>query len=193
MDIWFTSDLHLGHGNILREHNRPFDSIDEMNDSLLSSINRRAKTNDILYILGDVAFRNKGGFTAAAGMVARLRCKKKRLVLGNHDRDDASKWAKSGLFESVTRLDELDAGGFGYHASLTLCHYPLLSWSRSHYNGTSEKPSIMIHGHLHSSREDNERNRAKGIFRYDCGVDANDYAPVHIADIISFFEESRRS
>ena len=51
----------------------------------------------------------------------------------------------------------------------------------------------MVHGHIHGSREDNERNAAEGVFRCDCGVDANDYAPVHIADMISFFELSGNS
>ena len=54
-------------------------------------------------------------------------------------------------------------------------------------------PGIMVHGHIHGSREDNERNAAEGVFRCDCGVDANDYAPVHIADMISFFELSGNS
>ena len=194
MDIWFTSDLHLGHKNVLAFQGRPFDNIDEMNRSLLSSINKRAKANDILYILGDVAYKNEGGFAAAADMIASLRCRNVRLILGNHDAGYASKWSRSGLFQSVSRFEEFPAKGFGYKAELTLCHYPLLSWNRSRHNGKPNSiPSIMVHGHIHGSREDNERNAAEGIFRYDCGVDANGYAPVHIADIISFFESAGNS
>lgn len=191
MDIWFTSDLHLGHKNVLAFQGRPFSSIDEMNSGLLLAINKRVKACDILYILGDVAYKNAGGFSAAAQMVASLRCKKIRLVLGNHDASYASKWIESGLFETVSRLEEFPAKGFGYQAELTLCHYPLLSWNRSHHNGKENSiPSIMVHGHSHGSREDNERNAAEGVFRYDCGVDANDYKPVHISDIVSFFNQS---
>lgn len=188
MDIWFTSDLHLGHKNVLEFQGRPFESIEEMNGALITAINRNAKANDILYILGDVAYRNEGGFTAAANMISTLRCKKIRLVLGNHDADYAKQWARSGLFESVTRFEEFNARGFGYQANLTLCHYPLLQWNRSRHNGKKDSiPSIMVHGHVHGGYEGNVRNASEGVFRFDCGVDANGYAPVHIKDIISLF------
>lgn len=188
VDIWFTSDLHLGHNNVLSFQERPFSDIDEMNRSLLAAINKRAKTNDVLYILGDVAYKNEGGFSAAAQMIESLRCKKNRLVLGNHDATYANKWIASGLFETVSRMEEFPANGFGYGAELTLCHYPMLAWNRSRHNGKDGSlPSIMIHGHIHGRRKDNERNASEGVFRYDCGVDANDYAPVHVEEIIDFF------
>lgn len=48
-----------------------------------------------------IVAKNRGGFTAAAEMIAGLNCKRKRLVLGNHDTKYAGCWEKSGLFESV--------------------------------------------------------------------------------------------
>ena len=55
--IWFTSDLHLGHVNVLQFQNRPFADIDEMNEALIANINAKVKKNDELWILGDFSFR----------------------------------------------------------------------------------------------------------------------------------------
>lgn len=66
----------------------------------------------------------------------------------------------------------------GIHISLM--HYPMLSWPRSHYG------SIMLHGHIHADESYNLSNRDNGIKRYDVGVDANGYMPVSIKQIKAF-------
>ena len=66
----------------------------------------------------------------------------------------------------------------GLHISLM--HYPMLSWPRSHYG------SIMLHGHIHSDGSYNRDNMETGIKRYDVGVDANGYMPVSIKQIEKF-------
>jgi calcineurin-like phosphoesterase family protein len=47
--------------------------------------------------------------------------------------------------------------------------------------------TIMCHGHIHSKPDYNERNRSIGIRRYDVGVDANNFRPVALEDIVEFF------
>lgn len=56
--IWFTSDTHFGHTNIIEYCNRPFSCIEEMNGKIINNINSKVKHNDILYHLGDFSFRN---------------------------------------------------------------------------------------------------------------------------------------
>ena len=60
MNIWFTSDTHYSHSNIAGEKvsnwkngYRNFESVWEMNKSLIDSINKYVKEDDILYHLGD--------------------------------------------------------------------------------------------------------------------------------------------
>jgi calcineurin-like phosphoesterase family protein len=53
LNIWFTADFHLGHKNIIRYCNRPFQTVEEMNQEILERLNSRVKANDILYFLGD--------------------------------------------------------------------------------------------------------------------------------------------
>ena len=64
---------------------------------------------------------------------------------------------------------------------MVLSHYPMLSW-----NG-KRRGSIQLHGHIHAGAAYNERNRRRGILRYDVGVDANGYAPVSRDEILDFF------
>ena len=57
--IYFTSDLHFGHENCIRLCNRPFTSIEEMDELLIQNWNRKVTGNDKVYILGDFIYRSK--------------------------------------------------------------------------------------------------------------------------------------
>ena len=47
---------------------------------------------------------------------------------------------------------------------IALMHYPILAWNRYRHG------SMMLHGHIHSTGEYNERNRVEGIRRYDVAL-----------------------
>lgn len=74
-----TADLHLGHENIIKYCNRPFDSIHHMNDVLIDNWNRKVGRNDIVYVLGDLVLGKKN-----VGLLERLSGKI-ILISGNHD------------------------------------------------------------------------------------------------------------
>jgi calcineurin-like phosphoesterase family protein len=52
--IFFTSDHHFGHHNIISHANRPFASTDEMNAVMIECWNERVKPNDTVFHLGDL-------------------------------------------------------------------------------------------------------------------------------------------
>lgn len=83
--IWFTSDTHFGHENVLKFTDRPWETIWQMNDAIVDSINGRVAVDDELYILGDFSFK----MTAqdAYGLRKRIACRRIHLVPGNHDKD----------------------------------------------------------------------------------------------------------
>ena len=56
--IFYTSDLHLGHANIIRHCNRPFASAEEMDEVLIENWNAKVTNADTIHILGDLMFRN---------------------------------------------------------------------------------------------------------------------------------------
>ncbi|MDY3974338.1 metallophosphoesterase [uncultured Veillonella sp.] len=170
--VYFTSDLHLGHRKVIRLQNRPFASLEEMNETLIKKYNSVVHKNDIVYILGDLTFRL--GTNEANELIARLKGKK-ILVRGNHDRDDYD----VSLFEEIT-----DFKMFKYeHVTYSLIHYPMLEWKHSRHNR-----GINLHGHIHSDGRYNEENIANGILRYDVGVEAHDYMPVSLEVIHEKFK-----
>ena len=57
--IFFTSDLHLGHENCIRLCNRPFSSIEEMDETLIENWNYKVTGKDTVYILGDLIYRSQ--------------------------------------------------------------------------------------------------------------------------------------
>lgn len=76
--IYFTADLHLGHNNILKYANRPFETIEEMDGTIIDNINNTVKEDDTLFIVGDFSWKPKK-------YLDQLKCKV-FLITGNHDR-----------------------------------------------------------------------------------------------------------
>ena len=80
---WFIGDTHFYHKNIIKfeDEFRPFDTVEEMNETLVDNWNRVVQPEDTVYHVGDVVF---GGHEKHE-IIGRLNGKK-RLILGNHDR-----------------------------------------------------------------------------------------------------------
>ena len=80
--VFFTSDLHLGHANVIRYDNRPFSSVEEMNEELIKRWNAKVGKGDVVYVLGDFIWHTdkkpEDILWALNGM--------KILIRGNHDR-----------------------------------------------------------------------------------------------------------
>ena len=170
--VYFTSDLHLGHKNIITLQYRPFESVEEMDRVLIDNFNSVVKKNDTVFILGDICYRLK--LDKANEVISRLNGRK-YLIKGNHDLE-----YDPALFVDIKDYMTVSLNGKYF----TLMHYPMLSWPKK------ERGSIQLHGHIHARMDYNERNRAEGIKRYDVGVDANDFYPVSLDSIMEFFGEN---
>lgn len=145
--IYFTSDTHFNHRNIIEYCNRPFKNVDEMNDKLIKNWNSRATDEDIIYHLGDIAFGpDKEHY---CGLLNRVILRGNiTYIKGNHDH----KWKKLleeglDLRQGPILLDEY---------KLILSHKPLLN---------SEIPEgyLNVHGHIHNSPLGEEFNKKNHI------------------------------
>lgn len=174
--LWFTSDTHFGHANVLGFTGRPWSGIEAMNRGIITNINARVMPGDELYVLGDFSF----SITVQQALELRrqIRCRKVHVVRGNHDKD-WSQPAVAGAFIVEQPICVLKVDG----QKLVMSHYPMADWQGMSHG------SWHLHGHIHSQGSSyNEANLRQGLQRYDVGVDANGYAPVSLAELSSWFE-----
>ena len=166
---FYIADCHFGHDKVRLLDGRPFASVEEMDEAMIANWNARVKGDDTVYVLGDMFFRS----TNAETILQRLKGKK-RLIVGNHDGSWMTKFDYARYFVSVDSFLETSDG----QHSLTLCHYPLLSWKHA-------RRSYMIHGHIHNDKtadfwpllaaRDNVLN---------AGVDVNGFRPVTFDELL---------
>ena len=161
-DTWFTADFHLGHKNIIRYCNRPFQTVEEMNQEILERLNARAKTNDILYFLGDFCIGPK---VPAAELRKKIRCKKIYAIPGNHDKDTRK------LTQEFSWLDAFAEASLNGQR-IVLCHYAMRVWNQS------SRGAWHLYGHSHG------RLPSQGTsLSMDVGVDTHDFRPWHFDEI----------
>ena len=153
--IWFSSDFHLGHNNIIQYCSRPYLDVEEMNRNLIDNWNSLVKEGDTCYLLGDLGFMTWGDLKP---LIEELKGTI-HVVLGNHDSKIRDVLIDTFNIASVSDLLEIKVA----KQYITLCHYPMRSWNRSHYG------SWNLHGHMHSS---SPMELSEGLKRIDVGVDA---------------------
>lgn len=174
--IYFTSDLHFNHANIIKLCNRPFNSVEEMNEAIIYNWNNTVGIKDTVYILGDICM-NKDP-EEVRKFIDRLNGSK-ILIKGNHDYFVKKYFAgEYDFFLDIKPYEELNYN----KERFILMHYPILDWNHQ-YHG-----SYMLHGHMHNKSIYNYQNKLNSTRRYDVGVDANNFTPVSIDKIIKYFE-----
>ena len=157
-DVWIWSDLHLGHADSITVFGRPFETADEMDDTLFRNWHHVVQPDDAILCLGDFAIHGVYG-----RLLKRLREAPgwKILVVGNHDPDGG-----------VVDIDGFDEVHGTIYASgeppLLLTHAPLRDMPQNCING---------HGHLHGRRVPN------GTRHINTSVEQLDYRPRRLIEI----------
>ena len=169
--IWLSSDLHLNHDREFIWKARGFDSVQEMNKSIISKWNSLISDGDEVYILGDVMLGNtEDGMHLLSQLNGQLH-----LIRGNHDTDNRISWFyNSGSFTEICDAKYLRYSK--YHFYLT--HYPCLTG-----NLEKEKLSQMtlnLHGHTHSQN----KFFYDLPYCYNVGIDSHGCIPISIDQII---------
>lgn len=165
-NIFFTADLHLGHNNIRKHCKRPWSTIEEMDEGIITRWNTIVNSRDLVYVVGDFAMPKK--ITDVPSMklynryISRLKGKK-IIVLGNHDK--MSQDVYSNFTEVYPGLKDIKIE----HQKITLCHYPMRSWNSSFHG------AWHFFGHVHGRTPDHVTSLST-----DVGVDVKDwnYTPI---------------
>lgn len=168
-NLFFTSDTHFCHANIIKYCARPFENTEEMNEVLIDNWNKKVGKNDIIYHLGDFCFAGSAEWYSILG---RLNGKI-HLIVGNHDEKNLRQ-GYSQMFETISYQQRLSVEGY----SVYLNHYPYLCYPGYKSN------TIQLFGHIHSSHDKFDGLDAQIAkfqlqpSQYDVGVDWNNYTPV---------------
>ena len=171
--VYFTSDIHFGHRNAILRNARPFSTVEEMDETIIERWNKKVHANDTVYIVGDVVIGKD-----LAKYVSRLKGKK-ILVLGNHDIYVRKQW-NAGLFEYITRMQELKIDG----RRLTLCHFPMIEWGGSRREPTDKSYGYLIYGHTHNRVMHLYRRVLEAPNALNAGMDVNGFVPVTFEELV---------
>jgi calcineurin-like phosphoesterase family protein len=193
--VLYTADWHLEHARIIDLCERPFSSLDEMNETILRNTNAVATWRDTLVILGDLLL---GKFEVSVELLRQIHCKRIWLIPGNHDRwslayghrgSAGARATRRMLFAAeyaARRADgiirvETDRVPSAWPVLLggrqvLLSHYPYVGDSR---HGEDRHRDLrprwagqpLVHGHVHGLWRENGP-------MFNVGVDVNGFTPV---------------
>lgn len=164
VQVFFTSDTHYGHANIIKHSKRPFRDVAEMDEAMIRNWNAVVRPGDLVYHLGDFAFCEANRATWIASRLAG----QKYLVFGNHDKH--LRKDKAFLAQWIWARDyaEIKVGD----QKINLMHYAMLVWNGSH------RGAWQLFGHSHGSIKDDPH-----ALRLDVGVDVWNFEPVSFENL----------
>ena len=155
---FFTADEHYGHANIIKYCDRPFGSVEEMDEEIIRRHNSVVGPGDTVIHAGDFSLKKKA---EVEDYVARLNGRHV-FLRGSHDY-----WLDSDAHEIWER--KIDG------RYVVVCHYAMRVWPRSHHN------SWQLYGHSHGRLEPVGK-------QWDVGVDNNDFHPVSMDRLVEIME-----
>lgn len=181
--IYYISDIHFNDQKIFDKCTRPFSGLEEYRQEIILRWNRKVKSNDIVYVLGDIAedtsIESVNLFRQLNGI--------KHFIIGNHDLKLLEVIKESHIFESINFMDLIDDEG----RKVCVCHYPVMDWMEFNRNG------ILVYGHVHNKTAKNGKayQEIKQYYldkpAYNCGADVTNYEPVTLDEMIKLKEENK--
>lgn len=178
-EIWFTSDTHFWHANILRftnaggtriRHEFPEDAVEAMNEKMIEEWRKVVAPHDKIYHLGDVSFKYGQELSS---VMSRLPGHK-RLILGNHDKLKGTNLAD--WFQKVELWRCFGKEGF-------FCtHIP------THRDNFPHSCKVNVHGHIHAGYVKCDDyyfgNPLENPAYMNVCVEVTAYRPIHMDEIL---------
>jgi calcineurin-like phosphoesterase family protein len=175
--VFFTSDTHFYHSNIINFCGRPFKNVEVMNETLIANWNSVVGPDDIVFHLGDFCL---GGSAEWTNILNRLNGKI-YLIVGNHDIKNLRQGYYS-LFEHIAMQMHIEVG----KQKIYLNHCPFLCY------GGAYRDTWQLFGHVHTSKQNTgiDAPRLHMLFptQYDVGVDNNNFTPVSFEQVKRIIE-----
>lgn len=143
-NLYFCSDLHYNHANVIRFGNRNFDTVEEMNDSITRELMSKLKPDDILFTLGDDFWRVREADIAK--YIDALPTKNLYKIMGNHDKYGYYWCGKlKDKYKMLADLIDIQVKYKGKTYFVNLSHYPIYDFNKMYHGG------IHLFGHVHGN------------------------------------------
>ncbi len=165
MGLFFTADTHFNHGSLIKLCSRPFRNVHEMNECMIEKWNSVVDSDDIVYHLGDFAWRI--GKRKMTVILTRLNGRK-FLCHGTHD-GRILKLAR--YFEDIKDSFLITVNG---GQSIFMSHQVQKTWPES------DRGSWHLFGHSHGSRNAYAEQNGKLL---DVGVDSHNFRPWSLKEV----------
>ncbi len=183
---FYIADLHFGHFNIIRYDNRPFKTVEEMDNTLIKNWNKAVTNEDYVWILGDISWHDD---KKTAEIFKQLNGTK-ILIKGNHD----SIKRGSELVKCFTSIQDYAELYLDKKNKVIMSHYPMPFW-----NGQF-RDTIHLYGHVHNSHQWNicenwieELKQLQDIpmrmYNVGCMMPWMDYTPRTLDEIIKGYQQ----
>ena len=168
--IYLTSDFHFNHDKEFVYCPRGFETVRQMNTTLIENFNYYVRPDDDVYVLGDLMLGGPDKMDSGLEMISQLNAKL-HLVRGNHDTD--KRW---DAYKSLPNVVEMENAIYlkynGYHFYMS--HFPTMTANLE--KESLKQCTINLFGHTH--QKTNFYNEIP--FMYHVGVDSHDNFPVSI-------------
>lgn len=169
MQIFVTSNQQFGRPGAIKKYNRPFSSLEEMNETLVEKWNSVVSTEDIVYVLG-----NFGWDPTTVENCINVLNGKIYFLEGEYD---AATVDVSMLPDSNNKLEEINVIDYLNEIDACLSYYPLSIWPRKY--SLVGHPSNKV-----------KTDPSKKIISVSC--DKWSYKPVNIKSILGLFNENNK-
>lgn len=167
---YYIADTHFGHDNIRKLSKRPFNSIEEMDKTIINNWNNKVTDDDDVYILGDFSYKSKDPIVYLKQLRGR-----KHLIVGNHDVKSLRNPVFKKHFVEVVDMKMVDDNG----TQIVLCHYPLVEWNGYYRN------ALHFYGHVHNTFHNETTKYASNMKNaYNVGVDIIGFEPRTLEEIL---------
>ena len=169
--IWLIGDTHFYHRNIIDYCDRPFETVEEMNNFLIKNWNFCIGKNDIVYMMGDFALCGKDKIIE----IGKKLNGRKRLILGNHDGASLSTYREAGfeyIYDHPIILDDF----------FIISHTPQFTQNNGVY--------VNIHAHTHND----PKFKRISTHSFCTSVELNDYKPILFEEVkkLIFIERNKK-
>jgi len=153
-NVWFTSDLHLGHKNI-HKFRTQFESEEHHREVIKENYHKVVTKRDKVFFLGDVAFTQE-----CLEDVGTWVGECKVLIVGNHCVDNIP------MSEIVKHFDEV----------YSLLKYKEYWLSHAPIHPNELRGKYNLHGHVHYASLDDPRY-------LNCCLENTDYVPIDLSEV----------